>query len=162
MCIRDSYTGARERLLQNFYIRGIAALGSKTFGATGTNTVVMFLEKFTEPPKQIDLSADSVDAVFSGAEPVSYTHLLRPAARYRQRLVQRPPHEVVAGGLAVLFGKVDLSLIHILAFQTEYHNTKSGYQRRKARIFRRSRTVPARRRVVLLFFVARMLSLIHI
>lgn len=41
-----SYTGARERLLQNFYIRGIAAFGSKTFGATGTNTVVMFLEKF--------------------------------------------------------------------------------------------------------------------
>ena len=63
-----SYTGARERLLQNFYIRGIAAFGSKTFGATGTNTVVMFLEKFKEPPKQIDLSADSVDAVFSGAE----------------------------------------------------------------------------------------------
>lgn len=63
-----SYTGARERLLQNFYIRGIAAFSSKTFGATGTNTVVMFLEKFNEPPKQIDLSADSVDAVFSGAE----------------------------------------------------------------------------------------------
>ena len=54
--------------MQNFYIRGIAAFGSKTFGATGTNTVVMFLEKFNEPPKQIDLSADSVDAVFSGAE----------------------------------------------------------------------------------------------
>ena len=63
-----SYTGAREQLLQNFYIRGIAAFGSKTFGATGTNTVVMFLEKFNEPPKQIDLSADSVDAIFSGAE----------------------------------------------------------------------------------------------
>lgn len=54
--------------MQNFYIRGIAAFGSKTFGATGTNTVVMFLEKFNEPPKQIDLSADSVDAIFSGAE----------------------------------------------------------------------------------------------
>ena len=40
-----SYTGARELLLQNFYIRAIVALGSKTFGATGTNTVVMFLEK---------------------------------------------------------------------------------------------------------------------
>ena len=62
-----SYTGAREQLLQNFYIRAIVAFGSKTFGATGTNTVVMFLEKFNEPPKQIDLSADSVDAIFSGA-----------------------------------------------------------------------------------------------
>ncbi len=63
-----SYTGAREQFLQNFYIRAIVAFGSKTFGATGTNTVVIFLEKFNEPPKQIDLSADSVDAIFSGAE----------------------------------------------------------------------------------------------
>ena len=62
-----SYTGAREQLLQNFHIRGIAAFGSKTFGATGTNTVVMFLEKFNEPPKQIDLASDSVDAILSGA-----------------------------------------------------------------------------------------------
>ena len=63
-----SYTGAREQILQNFYIRGIAAFGSKTFGATGTNTVVMFLEKFNEPPKQIDLSEDSVESIFSGRD----------------------------------------------------------------------------------------------
>lgn len=63
-----SYIGAREQFLQNFYIRAIVAFGSKTFGATGTNTVVMFLEKFNEPPKQIDLSSDSVDAIFSGSE----------------------------------------------------------------------------------------------
>ncbi len=63
-----AYTGAREQFLRNFYIRAIVAFGSKTFGATGTNTVVMFLEKFNEPPKQIDLSYDSVDAVFSGVE----------------------------------------------------------------------------------------------
>ena len=63
-----SYTGAREQFLQNFYLRAIVAFGSKTFGATGTNTVVMFLEKFNEPPRQIDLSSDSVEAILSGAE----------------------------------------------------------------------------------------------
>lgn len=63
-----SYTSAREQFLKNFYIRAIVALGSKTFGATGTNTVIMFLEKFNEPPKQEDLLCDTVDAVFSGAE----------------------------------------------------------------------------------------------
>ncbi len=62
-----SYTGAREHLLQNFYIRAIVSLGSKTFGATGTNTVIMFLEKFNEPPKRVALSSDSVDAIFSGS-----------------------------------------------------------------------------------------------
>lgn len=63
-----SYIAAREQFLQNFYIRAIVAFGSKTFGETPTNTVVMFLEKFNEPPKQIDLSADSVGAIFNGAE----------------------------------------------------------------------------------------------
>lgn len=61
----NSYMGAREQFLENFYIRAIVALGSKTFGATGTNTVIMFLEKFNEPPKQTDLSSDSVDAIMS-------------------------------------------------------------------------------------------------
>lgn len=59
------YMGAREQFLENFYIRAIVALGSKTFGATGTNTVIMFLEKFNEPPKQTDLSSDSVEAIMS-------------------------------------------------------------------------------------------------
>ena len=62
-----SYTGAREQILKNFYIRAVVALGSKTFGATGTNTVIMFLEKFNEPPRRTDLSEDSVDAIFGGA-----------------------------------------------------------------------------------------------
>lgn len=61
----SSYIGAREQFLKKFYIRAIVALGSKTFGATGTNTVIMFLEKFNEPPKQTDLSSDSVEAIMS-------------------------------------------------------------------------------------------------
>lgn len=60
-----SYIGAREEFLQNFYIRAIASFGSKTFGATGTNTVIMFLEKFNEPPKMIDLSKDSAEAILN-------------------------------------------------------------------------------------------------
>ena len=63
-----SYTCAREQFLKNFYIRAIVSFGSKTFGATGQNTVVMFLEKFNEPPKQIDLASDSVSAIFDGDE----------------------------------------------------------------------------------------------
>ena len=63
-----SYMGAREQLIKNFYIRGIVSFGSKTFGATGTNTVVMFLEKFNEPPKLMDMATDSVEAILSGDE----------------------------------------------------------------------------------------------
>ena len=61
-----SYIGAREILLQNFYLRGIAQFGSKTFGATGTNTVVLFLEKYDEPPKKKEIIKDSVNAILSG------------------------------------------------------------------------------------------------
>lgn len=61
-----SYTGAREQLLQNFLIRAIVQFGSKTFGATGTNTVVLFLEKYSEPPKHKDMVTDSINAILRG------------------------------------------------------------------------------------------------
>lgn len=63
-----SYTGAREQLLQNFKIHAIVQFGSKTFGATGTNTVVLFLEKYNEPPKRKDMIRDSVSAILAGAD----------------------------------------------------------------------------------------------
>ncbi len=59
-----SYMGAREQLLKNFFIHGIVCFGSKTFGATGTNTVVLFLEKYNEPPKVSKLMEDVVNSVF--------------------------------------------------------------------------------------------------
>lgn len=61
----ESFVAAREILLKNFNFRAIATLGSKTFGATGTNTVILFLQKFTEPPKRIDLVSDSVTAILN-------------------------------------------------------------------------------------------------
>lgn len=61
----ESFICARESLLKNFSIRAIAQMGSKTFGATGTNTVILFLEKFNEPPKRLDLVIDSISSVFA-------------------------------------------------------------------------------------------------
>lgn len=63
-----SYTGARELLLQEFFIHAIVNLGSKTFGATGTNTVILFLEKMKYPPKQINFAKDHAQAIFNKAE----------------------------------------------------------------------------------------------
>lgn len=60
-----SYIGAREHFLRHFLIRAIVSLGSKTFGATGTNTVIMFLEKRDEPPVQEKIVEDSATAIFS-------------------------------------------------------------------------------------------------
>ncbi|MFC5281870.1 N-6 DNA methylase [Arcanobacterium canis] len=62
-----TYTAAREQLLQNFYIRAIAGFGSNTFGETGTNTVILFLERIEEPPVRFKLVADSAHAILSGA-----------------------------------------------------------------------------------------------
>lgn len=61
----NSYVGAREELLRNFKIKAIVQLGSHTFSATGTNTVVLFLEKFDEPPKKQDLIEDSIESIFN-------------------------------------------------------------------------------------------------
>ena len=61
----ESFISAREFILKNFNILAISVMGSKTFGATGTNTVILFLEKFCEPPKRFDLVTDSIDSIFA-------------------------------------------------------------------------------------------------
>ena len=64
----ESFITARESLLKNFNIIAIVTLGSKTFGATGTNTVILFLQKFNEPPRRTDMVGDSVEAILSKAD----------------------------------------------------------------------------------------------
>ena len=39
------YEKARTIIFENFYLKGIVKLGSNTFQATGTSTVVLFLQK---------------------------------------------------------------------------------------------------------------------
>mgnify|MGYP002558174087 CR=1 FL=1 len=68
----NSYIGARESLLENFKIRAIAQFGSKTFGATGTNTIIAFLEKYDEPPKRKEIVWDSVNAIQDGRDIVEW------------------------------------------------------------------------------------------
>lgn len=60
-----SYIAAREQLLQNFLLRAIVNFGSKTFGATGTNTVVLFLERYNEPPRVSEMAKDTVEGITS-------------------------------------------------------------------------------------------------
>ncbi len=61
-----SYEAAREKILSHFLLRSIVCFGSKTFGATGTNTVVLYLEKYNEPPVQMKLADDVADAITKG------------------------------------------------------------------------------------------------
>lgn len=63
-----SFIGAREILIQNFNLRAIVHLQTKTFGATGHPTAIFFLEKFDEPPKRSDLVLDTVEAIFASEE----------------------------------------------------------------------------------------------
>lgn len=62
----DDYAKARENILENFRIRCIVQLGNKTFGATGTNTVILFLDKYNEPPKRKEIVKDGVAAILDG------------------------------------------------------------------------------------------------
>lgn len=64
----ESFVTAREMILKNFNIIAIATMGSKTFGETGTNTVILFLQKFNEPPKRSNMVIDSVEAILSKAD----------------------------------------------------------------------------------------------
>ena len=60
-----SFICAREKILQNFYVRAIAEFGSKTFSATGTKTNILFLEKIS-PKEKYFLNCDAVNEIFSG------------------------------------------------------------------------------------------------
>ena len=58
-----SFIAARDILIKRFKIRAIVRLGSKTFGATGTNTAIFFLQKFHEPLRRDLTVEDCVDAI---------------------------------------------------------------------------------------------------
>lgn len=61
----QSGIAARENLLKNFLIHAIVAFGSQTFGATGTNTITLFLERYNEPPRFAELAKDTVSSILS-------------------------------------------------------------------------------------------------
>lgn len=61
-----SFVAARESLLKKFFIKAIVQLGSKTFSATGTNTVIMFLERFDEPPLFTADFEDVAESIITG------------------------------------------------------------------------------------------------
>lgn len=63
-----SYIKAREEILKNFAVHAIVQLGSKTFGATGTNTVILYLKKNSEPPVKSEIAKDNVSAVFENED----------------------------------------------------------------------------------------------
>ena len=56
---------AREIILSHFNIHAIGSFGHKTFSKTGTNTIILFMSRFDEPPKKTDILQDSIDAIFA-------------------------------------------------------------------------------------------------
>lgn len=68
-----SYSGAREHILKYFHLRAIVEMGNQTFGATGTNTVILFMQRRHEPPSFYDMVLDSVDAMLTGGDLSEWT-----------------------------------------------------------------------------------------
>ena len=59
-----SFICAREKILQNFYVRAIAEFKGKTFSATGTKTNILFLEKIS-PSEKFKIFEDTANIIFS-------------------------------------------------------------------------------------------------
>lgn len=64
-----SYVGARKILLESFKVKTIVRCKGKTFSATNQETVILFLQRYQEPPKYNSLASDFVDAVI-GKQPL--------------------------------------------------------------------------------------------
>lgn len=63
---KSGYEEAREQILSNFYLRAIVCFGGRTFGDTSTTTIVLFMERFHEPPVQKQLAIDTANSILSG------------------------------------------------------------------------------------------------
>jgi len=74
------YTKAREIVLQNFEIIAITELGSNTFMATGTNTVVLFLRRRNNYDS-INLQK-SINKFFSDYQDVTLNGVEKPFSKY--------------------------------------------------------------------------------
>lgn len=59
----SSGIAARENLLRNFHIHAFVTWGNLTFGATGTYTITLFLERYNEPPRIAELANDTVNGI---------------------------------------------------------------------------------------------------
>jgi len=68
----ECYIEARKIIIKNFKIHSIADLGYGVFGATTTKTIILFLEKYTEPPYIYELTKDIVDGIFSCDESIEW------------------------------------------------------------------------------------------
>lgn len=99
------YTATREIILQYFEIIAIAELGSNTFMATGTNTVVLFLRRRNNydginiRASVIKAIADSKDVTLNGIEKATSKYVAHAwegltYADY-QSLLQRQPNKAV-------------------------------------------------------------------
>jgi type I restriction enzyme M protein len=74
------YTKAREIILQNFEIVAITELGSNTFMATGTNTVVLFLRRINNYDS-INLRK-SIERFFDDFQDVTRNGIEKPVSKY--------------------------------------------------------------------------------
>lgn len=61
----NSYIGARDILLKNFKIKAIMEFSDKTFNATNTTTVVLFLEKYNKSLKCFKIMEDTIYEIFN-------------------------------------------------------------------------------------------------
>lgn len=86
----SSYIAAREMLFKHTYIRAIVALPSGTFGKTGTTTVVLFLEKYMEPPIVKNIRWDAVNSIMTGSENTIHGDTLLLQEYIRMQGVEEP------------------------------------------------------------------------
>ena len=78
------YTKAREIILRNFEVVAITELGSNTFMATGTNTVVLFLRRVNNY-KSTRLK-ESVDEFFINFQEITLNGIETPFSKYIQHV----------------------------------------------------------------------------
>lgn len=115
----SSYIGAREFLFRNFNLRSVVMLGGNTFSETNTETAIVFLEKFNEPPKQDKLMEDSVDAIIHNTNTGNWIDkVILSEYLAKINLSQEEYYAILNGSILSVDEKSDYATIYINAFET--------------------------------------------
>ncbi len=73
------YSKSREQILENFEIKGIVELGTNTFMATGTNTIIIFLKRIENKRDQI---INLINESIRQKKDLSINHIETPISKY--------------------------------------------------------------------------------
>lgn len=118
------YTDAREIILKYFDIIGITELGSNTFMATGTNTVVLFLRRRNNADHRN--IKESIEKLFQNKNDITINGIENPLSKYLSHVYEDMSKEAYFESIENIAQEQEKLLYFIIAYPQKVVMIKTG------------------------------------